>query len=600
MTIMPAKLAYNVAIDSIAKHTLSVTLHIPANSTHHSLTLSLPAWIPGSYMIRDFARNILAIAASDGQGNPLAICKTDKQTWQVTTHGQAATVTYQVYAFDLSVRSAFISDEYAFCNGTSVFLCVEECQHYPCEISVQAPAYTPDWLIHTSMTCTDDNLASPQFFCENYLEAIDHPIFIGRATTTTFVVNNVTFTLLFSGSTPVNVERIARDLAPVCAHHLTLFGAPSPVKDYLFMTLLADDGYGGLEHRNSTALLYPRLDLPLNGEEGEKSDAYINFISLCSHELFHTWHVKRLKPDVMVKPDLSQETYTNQLWIYEGFTSFYDDVTLARSGVISPPKYLEILAQSITRVLQNEGRHKQSAAESSFDAWTRFYKQDAGSVNHIVSYYTKGGLIALGLDLLLRQRSDNAVTLDTVMQTLWTQYGVNEAGTPDSVIADVCSDSFNIDISDYLTDVVYGKKDVPLADLLASVGVTYHTRVKQGKDDKGGTPANSQSHTYQLGALVKAASLGVSVAQITDDLAASKAGLQLNDQIIAIGSEVVNENKLQRLLDTQTGDHVKLTVIRDARLITLKLPLIAPRQDVCYLTLADVAAFDRWLGLLSE
>lgn len=195
------------------------------------------------------------------------------------------------------------------------------------------------------------------------------------------------------------------------------------------MTLLADNGFGGLEHKYSTALLYPRFDLPQVGDNENKTDGYITFLSLCSHEFFHTWHVKRIKPRVMVNPDLSQETYTNQLWIYEGFTSFYDDVTLARAGVIEPQKYLDIVAQNVSRLLQNTGRLKQSAAESSFDAWTKFYKQDASATNNIVSYYTKGGVIAL-VRPLLRKASNNSVNLDTLMRLLWEHYGVDEKVRP--------------------------------------------------------------------------------------------------------------------------------------------------------------------------
>ena len=231
---------------------------------------------------------------------------------------------------------------------------------------------------------------------KNYDELIDHPIYVGIADTHSFEVDGITFTLLFSGNNNIDYERIANDLTPICKHHLDLFGAPQPINNYLFMTLLADNGFGGLEHKYSTALLYPRFDLPHVGEREKKTDSYITFLSLCSHEFFHTWHVKRIKPSVMVKPDLSQETYTNQLWIYEGFTSFYDDVTLARAGVIEPQKYLDIVAQNVSRLLQNAGRFKQSAAESSFDAWTKFYKQDASATNNIVSYYTREALSPLG------------------------------------------------------------------------------------------------------------------------------------------------------------------------------------------------------------
>jgi predicted metalloprotease with PDZ domain len=305
--------------------------------------------------------------------------------------------------------------------------------------------------------------------------------------------------------------------------------------------------------------------------------------------------VKRIKPEVMVQPDLSQETYTNQLWIYEGFTSFYDDVTLARAGVIEPQKYLDIVAQNVSRLLQNAGRFKQSAAESSFDAWTKFYKQDASATNNIVSYYTKGGIIALGLDLLLRKRSNNQVTLDNLMQLLWKHYGVDECGTPDNVIQSLCSSHFGIDVSDYLDRVVYGTNDVELASLVSDMGVNYNTRTRVSADDKGGF-SQLPSIKNQLGATLKAATFGLTVVQVFEGLAAMKAGILLNDVIIALDGHIVNTQKLQRLLDNAQTSTVDITLIRDGRLLTLPLEVTQARQEMAYFEITDEEKLNQWLG----
>lgn len=590
-----SKIQYQLAIPNPEYHEFTIEMTVPAHSSE-SVMLTLPAWIPGSYMIRDFAKSIVTFDVQSLDGNnTVAWHKADKQTWAIESHGNAFTVLYTVYANDLSIRSAFINHEYAFINGTSAFLQIEGSDETPCELTVIKPN-TLNPLIETSLPMSIDSDSLWQFTSTNYDDLIDHPLFVGESLSQSFWVDGIEFVLLFSGTTPVDIERVTKDLIPICEHHLSLFGKPYPVTRYVFMTLLSESGYGGLEHMSSTALLYPRYDLPLMGESDEKSDGYITFLSLCSHELFHTWHVKRIKPAIMVTPDLSQETYTNQLWIYEGFTSFYDDVTLARAGTITPQKYLDIIAQTFTRVAQNAGRFKQSIAESSFDAWTKFYKQDASATNNIVSYYAKGGIVAFGLDLLLREQSNNQVSLDSVMQVLWRDYGKDLKGTPDDVIQTLCTNEFSIDVSDYLNAVVYGTQDVPLSQWLSNIGISLHYRARTGLADKGGI-STSPAIKHQLGATVKESSIGVKVAQVFNGLAASIAGIYVGDTIIAVNDTVASMALLQRLLDTSTGDKVNVTLIRDGKLLTVSLSLIEAQKDVCYFSIDNTARFNEWLGV---
>ena len=606
---MPSALHYTLTISNWRAHQFTVALHIPEHNDS-SLTLTLPSWIPGSYMVRDFAKSIISLSATSSTSRvensskknfvSVPVTKLDKQTWRVDTDGKPCTVNYTVYANDLSIRSAFMNDQYAFVNGTSAFLRILGFEQAACELDIElddSDPSTANWKAYTSMPIRSESTSSKRWHYaeKNYDELIDHPIYVGIADTHSFDVDGITFTLLFSGNNNIDYPRIASDLIPICKHHLDLFGAPQPINNYLFMTLLADNGFGGLEHKHSTALLYPRFDLPQIGEGENKTDSYITFLSLCSHEFFHTWHVKRIKPDMMVKPDLSQETYTNQLWIYEGFTSFYDDVTLARAGVIEPQKYLDIVAQNVSRLLQNAGRLKQSAAESSFDAWTKFYKQDASATNNIVSYYTKGGVIALGLDLLLRNKSNNQISLDNLMQLLWKHYGIDECGTPDSVIQTLCDTHFGIDVSGYLDRVVYGTDDVELASLVSDMGVNYNTRARVSAEDKGGF-SQLPSIKNQLGATLKAASFGLTVVQVFEGLAAMKAGILLNDVIIALDGHIVNAQKLQRLLDNAQAPRVDITLIRDGRLLTLPLEVTPARQEMAYFEITDKEKLNQWLG----
>ena len=599
---MPSSvLHYALTISDWRSHQFTVALSVPKHE-QTDLELSLPSWIPGSYMVRDFAKSIITLSAVDNSNakNAFPVTKLDKQTWRVKTNGSACTIRYTVYANDLSIRSAFMNHEYAFINGTSAFLRVAGFEQSRCELDIQLDENdetTAKWQAYTSMPAHGNSTSvSKWYFAEdNYDAFIDHPIYVGIADTHSFDVDGVTFTLLFSGNNNIDYQRIANDLTPICKHHLDLFGAPPPIDKYLFMTLLADNGFGGLEHKYSTALLYPRFDLPQVGDNENKTDGYITFLSLCSHEFFHTWHVKRIKPRVMVNPDLSQETYTNQLWIYEGFTSFYDDVTLARAGVIEPQKYLDIVAQNVSRLLQNTGRLKQSAAESSFDAWTKFYKQDASATNNIVSYYTKGGVIALGLDLLLRKASNNSVNLDALMRLLWEHYGVDEKGTPDDVIQNLCKTHFDIDVSDYLNRVVYGTEDVDLISFVSEMGVRFNTRARVSAEDKGGL-TQLPAIRNQLGATLKPASLGLTVVQVFEGLAAMQASILLNDVIIALDGHIVNAQKLQRLLDTAQKSAVDVTLIRDGKLLTLPLNVVKARAEMAYFNIEDVQTLNQWLG----
>ena len=614
-------LHFSLNLSQWQAHQFDVRLSIPAHKAS-ALTISLPSWIPGSYMVRDFAKNIVSLSAQKSSTNTSAapssvsIEKLDKQTWSVETDGEACIINYTIYANDLSIRSAFINHEFAFINGTSAFLHIEEFEGSQHQLKITLDDNIPsNWQAYTSMEsreqCSSDTVLEGEvngeikgktntrawyFTAPSYDEFIDHPIYVGVADTHAFEVDDVKFTLLFSGNNNINYERIARDLTPICQHHLSLFGAPSPVKEYLFMTLLADNGFGGLEHKYSTALLYPRFELPLIGDSEEMTDGYITFLSLCSHEFFHTWHVKRIKPNVMVNPDLSKENYTNQLWIYEGFTSFYDDVALARVGTISPQKYLDIVAQNISRLLQNAGRFKQSAAESSFDAWTKFYKQDASATNNIVSYYTKGGIIALGLDLLLREQSGDTVCLDDVMRILWQHYGKNESGTPDDVIQTLCKEHFGIDVTDYLNSVVYHTDDVKLEALVQRIGIALRTRAKVSSEDKGGLSLKTPMKR-QLGATLKAAPLGLTVVQVFEGLAAMRAGILLNDNIIAVNGHVVVQGKLQRILDTTLESTAEVSLIRDGKLLNVTLSIMEARNDMAYFEINDANVFGNWLGV---
>ncbi|MDM7861017.1 M61 family peptidase [Alteromonas sp. ASW11-36] len=590
---------YTLQPHSISQHLFAVTIDIPAHDTN-ILLLTLPAWIPGSYLIRDFAKNIGEFSAT-ANDVPISWHKTDKQSWSLLTGGQACQIQYTVYAFDLSVRSAYLCDEYGFINGTSAFMQVagftDRPHHVTCKNATTANVAA--WCLRTGMPAHKvDQQGFGEYIAENYQALTDYPLLFGQFIEHCFTHLDIDFSLIFTGELPLDLLRMERDLKPILAEHINMFATPPPVDKYMFITLLAEQGYGGLEHMNSTVLLFPRWDLPQVGESPEISTSYRDFLALCSHEFLHTWHVKRIRPEGFEQYQLAQECYTEQLWIYEGFTSFYDDVALVRSGVIPPEQYLEILGKNITRIMRNPGRFKQSTAESSFDAWTRFYQQDANSINHIVSYYTKGGLIALCLDVYLRTQTGDTKNLDDVMRYLWQNYGLTGQGTPNNIVEIAVQAVAGIDCSALLKALVHQPGDLPLAESLTNIGVRMNLAYAENSDDVGGKPSKT-GHRNNLGINVAAADLGLKVTQVREGGSGDQAGMQVNDHLIAINDWVVNKNNLHRILQHLNNSAV-ITLVRDGRLLTINATINSSLPDTCYLTISDETKFNHWLGLHSK
>jgi len=418
---------YRIVPVDPALHLFDVTLIIAKPAADGQL-VSLPAWIPGSYMIREFARNIVNMSARC-DGRKLRLTKLDKHSWQAAPCKGELQIQYQVYAWDLSVRAAHLDQTHGFFNGTSVFLKVHGKESLPHIVDIQPPegdAYAT-WRVATSLP---EHKARRHRFgtyiASDYDELIDHPVEMGEFELIRFDAQGVPHEMAITGRVPaLDKVRLAEDLKKICESQIAFFEPASkaaPMDRYVFLTLAVGDGYGGLEHRASTALICARNDLPVIGQT-EMSDAYRGFLGLCSHEYFHTWNVKRIKPAVFAPYDLSQENYTTLLWLFEGFTSYYDDLMLLRAGVIDSGAYLKLIEKTINNVHRGSGRLKQSVAESSFDAWTKYYRQDENAPNAIVSYYAKGSLVALLLDLVIRRDTQGRRSLDDVMRALWRSYG---------------------------------------------------------------------------------------------------------------------------------------------------------------------------------
>lgn len=584
---------YSVTPFDPAGHRLHVRLTLE-NPNPEGQLLSLPAWIPGSYLIRDFSRQIESIEATSAT-EPVAIRKKDSHTWQCAPCLGELTVEYTVYAWDLSVRGAHFDDAHAFFNGTSVFLCAVGQEHEACHVELLPPPHRNDWTVHTSLREASGHPRGASRHGFGYYKApsydalIDHPVELGTPQVVCFEVHGAEHEMVFTGVIPgLDLERIASDTAKICAAQIELFEPEScraPFLDsadrYVFMTMVTGDGYGGLEHRASTALMASRHDLPVRAQENA-GEGYQTFLGLVSHEYFHTWNVKRIKPAVFAPYDLARETHTQLLWVFEGFTSYYDDLMLVRSGVIQETDYLRLLGKVIAAVQRSGGRFKQSVAESSFDAWTRYYKQDENSPNALVSYYTKGSLVALGLDITIRHATQGQRSLDDVMRLLWQRYGRDfylgsATGVAEDDIAGLIQEATGVDVSDFLARHAYGREDVPLETLLALKGIQVTWK-----------PASTLP---SLETRLRGIQGTTQIATAYEGGAAHAAGLSAGDVIIAVdGLKVGDPASLERLLRAyQAGDVVTMHVFRRDELRAFHVELDPPAVTECLLTREQVA-----------
>jgi predicted metalloprotease with PDZ domain len=573
----------------------------------------MPAWIPGSYMIRDFARNVTGIRASGASGT-LAIVKLDKQTWRLDdVHGDVV-VRYQVHAWELTVRSAHLDITHGYFNGPSLLLRVHGFDASPCRLELLAPtaAAYAHWRVATSLRPADvDSQGFGGYLADDYDDLIDHPVEMGKFDLVDFQVQGVPHRMAISGRQQADLDRLARDLRPICEQHAALFGE-LPIDRYVFLTMVVGDGYGGLEHRFSSSLLCSRGDLPRPPRAGAAADSdtlpsegYRRFLGLCSHEYFHLWNVKRIRPAVFADQGLEREVHTRLLWAFEGITSYYDDLALVRSGRIDAKSYLELLAETITRVMRNPGRLRQTLAESSFDAWTKFYKQDANAPNAIVSYYGKGALVALALDLIMRRDTGDRCSLDDLMRALWQRYGQSRDGVPERGVEAIASEVSGLDLTDFFAQALDSTDDLNLAELLASVGVGMRLRSSRGDNDTGNVSDVFEpvEPAADIGLRLQPGVAEAQVAAVLDARPARNAGLAPGDVLVAINGLRASPATAGDLLrQAEIGQPLKIHAFRRDELMRFVVtPELAP-ADTCELCLnpnvsADVLARRAvWLG----
>lgn len=551
------------------------------------IDLSLPTWIPGSYLIREFARNVLFVRAR-AESVEIACNRERKDTWRVHVDGAQLAPTspalliqceWRVYAWDLSVRGAHLDDTHGFFNGTSLFLCPKGFEHEAIELTISRPGENlQDWLIACGLPSQPGTLKDPhgcpvlragglvKFQATDFDSLIDHPVEMGGLHVESFTALGVEHVFaVYGADTDLDLQRICNDLKPVCEAQIALFEPErkkAPFERYVFMLHATDNGYGGLEHRSSTALLFNAGELPQCGVE-KAPKGYEGFLGLCSHEYFHSWNVKRMKPAVFVPYDLTQENYTRLLWIFEGFTSYYDDVMLARAGKLSEEAYLKSLGRNIAQVMKGPGRLNQSVADSSFDAWTKYYRQDENAPNAIVSYYTKGSLVALCIDSAIRQQTSGQKCLDDVMRLMWQRKGLSGEGLQEDEFPRLVLEATGIDLKQEITRWTQSTEELPLSDALKAYGFT----LSQTQNDE----------QIYLGLHGQFKPEGMLVKQVINGSPAHASGISAGDLLVALGEKKLTETHYKRLLAaSQPGAELRAIAFRAERLLACNLRAGAP------------------------
>ena len=575
-------LHYRIEPADLHAHLFHITLTIAQPAAQQRV--ALPVWIPGSYMVREFAKNLQNLRATQGRRSVL-VQQLDKATWQVdATPGKPLVLSYAVYALDNSVRTAWLDASRGFFNGTSLCLQVAGQETLPHALELMSTRATATWHVATGLPAVATNTRGfGSYVADDYDALVDHPFELGHFWSGEFKACGVPHRFVVAGAAPsFDGARLLADTQKICEAEIRFWhprGKP-PHTNYVFMLNAVDDGYGGLEHRNSTALICTRRDLPRVGDK-RSSEGYTTLLGLISHEYFHTWNVKRLKPAAFAQFDYSRENYTHQLWFFEGFTSYYDDLLLRRAGLLDDAAYLRLLNKTINQVDQTPGRLVQSVAESSFDAWVKYYRQDENTPNATVSYYTKGALVALCLDLTLR--AEGTTDLDEVMRSLFKRCKGGPMSEAD--LLDVLQLLAGRSLAPELAQWVHSTDTLPLQPLLERHGVAVHA---------------DPSHMAQRLGLRVAEAGNIVVKTVLRGGAAEKAGFCAGDEWLGVELPGEREGwRLQKLDDLAlyAGSQLRMTALvsRDKRL--LRLPLVLPEGVTTWrLAARDAAALTAWLG----
>ena len=590
---------YQVSIADPRSHRYGLRCELRVQGT---VEFHLPGWIRGSYLVRDFSKHVIGLRAWR-DGREQAIERLDKRSFRLAGDGDAESaliLEYEVNAFDESVRKAFLDTRRGFFNGSSLFYCPRGFEQARFEIRIDKPrdALCDNWKLATTLTAVEtDADGFGRYAAEDYEALIDHPVEMAAFQRYDFDVDGIPHALILSGRVELDAQRVTADLARICHVERELFQQQPKLDQFLFLTNVVGAGYGGLEHRSSTALICSRGDFPRAGKT-ELSREYRTFLGLCSHEYFHLWNVKRITAQAFLESDLGREAYTRDLWHYEGVTSYYDDLFLLRADIIEAASYLDLLAESATRLQRAPARLVQTLEDASFETWIKYYQPDENSVNASTNYYVKGALVAFCLDLLLRLQS--STTLDDVMRTLWARYGAPGIGVPEGGLAAVAQELSGLDLGGFFDRALRSTDELPLAELLQEFGIAATLRASTSALDDGGR-TQSKAQVRWVGLRLRPGETGI--AHVIAGSPAQRAGLSAGDQLVALdGLRITAQNWTRRLDACEPGATIDLAYFRSEELLTTQIDIADAPLDTWTFTLAEadaerLARRQAWLGV---
>jgi predicted metalloprotease with PDZ domain len=541
---------YLVAMPQPETHLFEVTLQL-INHSSTILDLKMPVWTPGSYLVREYAKNLQDFAAF-AQDEPLPWRKISKNHWQINTTGVSElTISYRMFANELSVRTNHLDTTHGYFNGAALFFRLPGWESLPINITVVPPHQ--DWRVTTALPVVSGQANT--FLAEDFDTLVDSPFEIGNHQSYHFEVLGKPHELAIWGQGNLQSQQVIADIEKIIQVEAQMFGG-LPYERYIFLLHLFAQAYGGLEHKNCCSLIYQRFGF-------RSQDKYERFLQLVAHEFFHLWNVKRIRPKGLEVFDYEQENYTPSLWFCEGTTSYYDLLIPLRAGIYDAKSYLNHLSKEITRFLTTPGRKVQPLSESSFDAWIKLYRPDANSNNSQMSYYLKGEMVSLLLDLLIRARHGNQRSLDDVMRQMWWKFGQEEIGYTPEQLQEVMESVAGVDLDNFCKHYIDSTDELPFNQYLEPFGLQLI--------------AEREEEPY-LGIKVKTENGREVIKSVETGSPAQLGGIDAGDELLAIeGIRLTAHQLSDRLKDYQPNDTIQVTVFHQDELRTYSVTLTAPR-----------------------
>lgn len=587
---------YTLSFANAAQHYVDVRMEVP-KVADDSLELTMATWTPGSYFIRDYARNVDSIRAEDAAGHSLEIEKTTKNRWRVSgTRQRKVIIHYRLYCREMSVRTNFVDAEFAILNGAATFVTVVGQLDRPHRLQIDLPR---GWRRAATALDLQANVGAQRYVARDFDHLVDSPILVGNPEVHSFQVGGHQHQLVNLGGNGLwDGAKASGDVAQIVAEQQKIWGK-IPYRAYWFLNVIAEAG-GGLEHDESTLMMTSRWSF-------RDESAYRRWLGLVSHEFFHVWNIRTMRPRQLVEYDYERENYFRSLWIAEGITSYYDDLCLARAGLVTEEEYVKLLSRQIERLQATPGRKVQSLSDSSHDAWIKFYQSDEHSSNAQISYYTKGAVVAFLLDAKIRRATNNQKSLDHVLRTVYQRYA-GSRGYTERDFRQVASQVSGLNLAEWFQHAVDSTAELEYAEALDWVGLEFEGNPKEPEDQSGSAKSQAQppeDKPFQpwTGLRLRQDNGRLVITGVEQGTPGYDAGLNVEDELIGVERYRVTEGNLERVLkQIGLGETATLLVARRGELREIRLPIQAKPtlsfklRKLKKATDQQIESRRRWLG----